>query len=93
MVGHSPSHRLAAATAPSKRGPRLRRFAALGDQRPPQYAIRYIAKQSFSLMCYSLLGILNPRMAPLAAVSVISPPMTWFLLMSRVAYTGSVAPG
>ena len=66
-----------------------------GEGMPSPYntTIRYSAKQSFSLMCYSLLGILNPRMAPLAAVSVISPPMTWFLLMSRVAYTGSVAPG
>ena len=39
------------------------------------------------------VGILKLRITPLAAVSVTSPPMTWFLLMSRVAYTGSVAPG
>ena len=30
-------------------------------------------------------GILKPRMTPFAAVSVMSPPMTWFLLMSTVA--------
>ena len=33
----------------------------------------------------SLLGILKLWMTPLAAVSVTSPPMTWFLLISKVA--------
>ena len=30
-------------------------------------------------------GILKPRMWPFAAVSVMSPPMIWFLYTSRVA--------
>ena len=33
-------------------------------------------------------GFFNPCTVPLAAVSVISPPMIWFLYTSKVAYTG-----
>ena len=36
-------------------------------------------------VCTAPAGILKPRMAPLAEVSVTSPPIIWFLYTSNVA--------